>query len=87
MAKTECLCPHCGQEMKKWGNPEQNTWSGEYQYVCFNDECSYFVQGWSWMMEKYNASVSYRHRFDPETGASGPLPVYSRDALKGNIIE
>jgi hypothetical protein len=73
--------------MKKWENPQLSTWGNDYQLVCFNDECSYFVNGWNWMMEKFNQHASYRHRYNPETGEKGPLPVWSYDALKSNIIE
>jgi len=73
--------------MKKWRTPDATSWSSEFQYVCFNDECPYFVQGWSWMLEKMNVSASYRHRYDPDSGSSGPLPVWSYEALKGDILE
>jgi len=39
------------------------------------------------MQAHYNVSVSYRHRFDPETGSTGPLPVWSKDALKEGILQ
>jgi len=39
------------------------------------------------MKEQYNASVSYRYRCDPHTGETGPLPVWSEDALKAQIVE
>jgi hypothetical protein len=73
--------------MARWRNPQQSTWSGEYQFVCFNDACSYYVRGWNWMLERYNVRASYRHRLDPLTGEQGPLPVWSPDALRGDIIE
>jgi hypothetical protein len=73
--------------MARWRNPQQSTWSGEYQFVCFNDACSYYVRGWTWMRERYNVHASYRHRLDPLTGAQGPLPVWSPDALRADIIE
>jgi len=80
-------CPHCGVEMKKWKTPQLSTWSGYFHWVCFNDECPYFVRGWDWMMESQKIKSSYRHRLDPDTGASGPLPVWSYSALKDQILE
>lgn len=85
--KNRLSCPHCGVMMKKWRTPLDGSWDAEFHYVCFNDECSYFVKGWQWMMEKYKAKSSYRHRFDPVTGKSSPVPVGSNVALKGDIIE
>ena len=80
-------CPHCGSLLKKWLTPAESSWGEGFQCVCFNDECSYYVRGWAWMKEKYNVNASYRYRCDPKTGETGPLPVWSEDALKAQVVD
>jgi hypothetical protein len=85
-------CTYCGSPMKKWHTPQvpfggSTTWTSEFLYICFNDECPYFVNGWDWMWNNYHRSVSYRHMFDPGTGKTSPIPVKSYDSLKEGIIE
>jgi hypothetical protein len=81
------LCPKCGERMLRWYTPPSLSWGTPYQYVCFNDACSYYVRGWAWMKETYNKEASYRHRFNPFTGDSGPVPVWSDKALRARIME
>jgi len=79
-------CPHCNSRLLKWLPPEQTNWGESVMFVCFNDECSYFVRGWDWMMSKYQVKASYRYRLDPRTGESGPLAVWSPSALRERIF-
>jgi hypothetical protein len=79
-------CPHCGSRLLPWKSPDATSWGGNVQYICFNDECPYFVRGWEWMKDNYDVVASYRHRFDPKTGQTGPLPVWSPTALKDSIV-
>ncbi len=81
------LCLHCRQPMLKWHVPDFTTWGCEFQYVCFNDECSYYVRGWQWMKERFNVTGSYRLRRDPRSGQQGPVPVWSANALRDGIID
>jgi hypothetical protein len=80
-------CPHCGSLLKKWVTPAESSWGEGFQHICFNDECSYYVRGWKWMKEKYNVNASYRYRCDPKTGETGPLPVWSEEALKAQVVD
>jgi hypothetical protein len=79
-------CPHCREHMKKWKVPIASTWPNDFFYVCFNDECPYFVEGWNRMWEQQATRASYRCRLDPDSGKYVPLPVWSNDALKDDII-
>ncbi|MBW1695191.1 MAG: ogr/Delta-like zinc finger family protein [Deltaproteobacteria bacterium] len=79
-------CPHCHQEMKKWRVPIGSTWAHDFFYVCFNDGCPYFVKGWEHMWKNQAIRASYRCKMDPETNKCSPLPVWSYDALKNDII-
>jgi hypothetical protein len=85
--ESDIICPHCKTKMKKWLIPEGSTWKDEYHFVCFNDDCPYYVRGWEWMYEKYSVRSSYRNRYNPATSKHGPLPVWSADALKDGIVE
>jgi hypothetical protein len=38
------------------------------------------------MRQQFNVHASYRYRLDPTTGETGPLPVWSEDALRSGIL-
>jgi len=80
-------CPYCGMEMKKWRPPLNSTWSAPFNWVCFNDECPYFVRGWDHTLKTQGVKASYRHMIDADTGVASPLPCWSYDAHKDQIIE
>ena len=80
-------CPHCGEPMLKWQPPAQNTWNEPYQYICFNDECEYFVEGWKYMEQTRESKTSYRCRYNPRNKLCDPIPVWTKQDLKDGIIE
>jgi hypothetical protein len=67
--------------------PEDASWNEEYFFVCFNDDCSYYKEGWDWMKEQYNQHASYRYMINPTTGTSSLLPVWSEMAMREMIVE
>jgi hypothetical protein len=87
MGEEKVLCSHCNQTMDRWAPPSEANWDAEFHYVCFNDECPYYKNGWKWMMDNYNVRASYRNRTDPLSGRSSPLPVWSPAAHKDAIVK
>jgi hypothetical protein len=85
--KQTLCCPHCGSQLAKWQVPESpfNEWPSEFQYICFNDSCVYFVKGW-YTMAAQGGFGSYRFMYDPPTDGCHPIPVLSRDALRDGIV-
>ena len=83
-------CPHCGESLKKWKvphNPFCHTWDSEYMYICFNDECPYYVRGWDHMSSQGNRGMSYRLMYNPDRDRCMPVPVPSHRALRESILE
>ena len=87
MADIPRTCPHCGSRLRKWRVPEGSSWSEEYFFVCFNDDCSYYKDGWTWMKEQYNQVASYRYVFNPSTCGESQIPVWSDTATREMIVE
>jgi hypothetical protein len=87
MGDREYTCSHCGQRMNEWKAPDDSDWAGVTKYVCFNDDCPYYVRGWKWMEEKYGNKSSYRNSINPQSGQASPLPVATPEHMKLGIVE
>ena len=85
-------CPHCNQEMKLWEVPPVTFsdglgWGAPYLYICFNDECPEYKNGWDNLMENYAQNASYRCMNYPGTDTFEVLPVFSPMGATGQIID
>ena len=85
-ATAEMACPHCGAQLQKFALPEA-IFDHAFDFACFNDDCPYYVRGWTWMEEQYGVRASYRHRVDSRSGQASPLAVYSKHAFRSAILE
>lgn len=85
--KDTLACPYCGQRLTKWEISQTlfTEWPNEFFYVCFNDECPYFVEGWKAMARQSN-HCSYRLMYDPLTDCCQPIPVLNHSMLRDGII-
>ena len=90
LVKDTLQCPHCGTKLKKWAvpdNPFCQTWDNDFMYICFNDDCPYFVRGWDRMYKETCQSISYRFMYNPEKDCCLPIPVPTPSALRDGIID
>lgn len=85
-------CPHCSREMSLWEVPpitfsDGLGWGTPYLYVCFNDECPVYQQGWDNLKENYAHNASYRCMNYPGTETFELMPVFSPVGATGQIID
>jgi hypothetical protein len=85
-------CPHCGTEMNIWEVPSITFsdglgWGTPYLFICFNDECSLYVDGWNNLQENFGQKASYRCMCYPGTEQFECMPVFSPVGATGQIID
>ncbi len=85
-------CPHCGVEMSLWEAPDITIddglgWGTPYLFVCFNDKCRLYAQGWDNIKENYGRTASYRCICYPESGVYECMSVYGPLGGTGQIID
>jgi hypothetical protein len=85
--KESLCCPYCDSGLSKWQVPDSpfNEWPSQYQFICFNDECAYFVRGWQTMSAQGNFG-SYRFMYDPPTDGCHTVVVLAPNALREGIV-
>ena len=92
LAQKKPKCPHCNQEMNLWEVPpftfgDGLGWGVPFLYLCFNDNCSLYRQGWDHIEENYAHKASYRCMNYPGTENFELMPVFSGMGGRGQIID
>ena len=86
------LCQDCNREMTLWEVPQITFsdglgWGSPYMFVCFNDDCSAYKQGWDELQETMEYTASYRCITEPGSGLYAYMPVFSASGGKGQVLD
>lgn len=86
------VCPHCNQEMNLWEVPPVTFsdglgWGSPYLFICFNDECSLYTEGWETLEENYAQKASMRCFNYPGSDQFECMPVFSPLGAQGQVID
>ena len=88
----EHFCPHCKEKLSCCSTPPIHVgdglgWGTEAYFICLNDECSLFKNGWEHIEAQFGHKASYRYMLLPGNSEGTPMMVGSKDAFKGCIID
>ncbi len=86
------VCKYCHREMSLWEVPEMAIddglgWGSPYMFVCFNDACRLYTQGWDNIRENYGRTASYRCICYPGTETFECMSVYGPQGGHGQIVD
>lgn len=92
LSQTKPECPYCGKEMNLWEPPSIPVgdglgWGAPYLFLCFNDECSLYKEGWDNIEQNYGHVASYRCMCYPGTDQFECMPVFSKYGGTDQIID
>ncbi len=70
-------CPYCEERMQPWETPDTpfSEWDVDLVYVCLNNACSYFLQGFEVMRAQGNIGFSYRLVYNPDRNSFSPAAL------------
>ena len=85
-------CPHCSGDLSICHSPSVHVgdglgWGSEYLFICLNDECPLFVNGWEYIANQYGHVGSYRHMEIPDSKETYSMMVVGREAFTGSIVD
>lgn len=85
------VCPHCKNLLSCCESPQIHVgdglgWGSDILYICLNDDCPVFVNGWKQIELQYGHSSSYRYMQLPGSSEANVMMVGSADAFKGSVI-
>jgi len=91
-ADEEHLCPHCQTKLSCCTTPPFHVgdglgWGSDVFFVCLNDACPLFTNGWKLVETQYGQNASFRYMVLPGEKTGGPMMVGSKTAFTGSEID
>ncbi|MGB3211981.1 MAG: zinc ribbon domain-containing protein [Desulforhopalus sp.] len=88
----EKICPHCNQPMSCCEAPPIHVgdglgWGSDILFICLNDGCSLFLNGWDKIEKQFGHHASYRYMELPGSPEGNYMMVGNSDAFKACIID
>jgi hypothetical protein len=85
-------CTYCGKAMSIWEVPQFPFedglgWGTPYLFVCFNNQCPMYAQGWDHIRRNYGRHASYRCICYPGENTFGCMAIFSQNGATGQIVE
>ncbi len=87
----EKICPHCSQKLSCCEAPPFHIgdglgWGSDVLFICLNDTCPLFLNGWDRIEEQYGHHASYRYMELPGSKEGNLMMVANSDAFKACVI-
>jgi len=91
-AEEEHYCPHCEKKLSCCAAPPMHVgdglgWGSEIFFICLNDECSLYSNGWQHIEDQYGQIASYRYMILPGEKKGTPMMVGSGIAFTGSELD
>ena len=85
------ICPHCKQTMSLCEAPPIHVgdglgWGSDVLFICLNDGCSLFLNGWQQIENQYGHHASYRYMELPGSPEGNCMMVGNADAFTACIV-
>jgi len=85
-------CPHCKKQLSCCHAPPFHVgdglgWGSEILFICLNDNCSLYVNGWKFIEEQFGHVSSYRYMLVPGEKEGTTMMVAGKDAFKDSEVD
>lgn len=91
-SKIEMFCPHCDEKLRLCHAPPVHVgdglgWGSEYLFICLNNDCPLFVNGWKQIENNYGHVGSYRYMRLPNSKEEFNMMVAGKEAFTGSEVD